>query len=198
MRRRIGLACKTFGLVMSISMVSVIAGCYDHVRNGDQSKYQFAWWVGLTLMAGSLVCIPVGWLMYNWVDRIGDTILGIPVGEALRRWTSRWGIMMMGGGVLVLVLLVPSMYTDRVLVDANHFEGANGLWFYPSLHNLNFQDLHEIRLITQHGSRRTSFVLQCKARDGQVTELKVGTLLEQAVPEILARAMVKGVAIVAD
>jgi hypothetical protein len=112
----------------------------------------------------------------------------------------------MGIGLLILsivlaALVFPAMILDKVRVDAQHFETHYGFWFAPSKHNVRFDDLREMKLVTyeqrtRRGGRRSKQKLVCihKSAAPQDT-VHLGTLVKEAAPEILRRAAESGVTI---
>lgn len=166
-------------LLFGMMVLCVILGCYEHESHGNQSVYQFAGWVAPTVIGGSILCIPIGWL--------------------LGKWSPKWGFVLMGMAPILLVMVAPSMYSDRVLIDDEHFEAIYGSWFSPSKHDVRFRDLREIRHVAVRGSYgRTLYELHCIANTGQVTVVHAGDLVKNTVPEILARAKARGVVVVSQ
>jgi hypothetical protein len=97
-------------------------------------------------------------------------------------------------GPVVLALVAPAMYSDRVALDSEHFEARYGIWFSPQQHNVRFDDLSEIRFVeTRDAKNRVNHELHCVYKSGHVTVVHVGDLTVKAVPEILERARAKGV-----
>jgi hypothetical protein len=144
-----------------------------------ETIYRFApWLVALTVMAG-LAAVPVGWL--------------------LRRWSTRWGYVLIGMGPIALLLIVPGLFRDRVMVDAQHFELTTGFWWSPTQSNIRFADLDEIQFITQQrqarGGPRETYQLECIFKSGRHEFVSVGDLMQTAVGNILARAQDAGVRI---
>jgi hypothetical protein len=154
----------------------VMSGCYEHALQGNASIYRFAWWLGPMLIAAGVLSVPAGWL--------------------LRQWNAKWGFVLMILGPILLVVVVPAMYSDYVVVDDEHFEARYGFWFSPTVHNVQFQELREIRYVAVPGSRgRTDYELRCLSNTGQVSVVHAGDLVKNTVPEILARARARGVSV---
>ncbi len=161
----------------AVLLICLVSGCYEHVTDGQKSLYQFAWWVGPLVIAGGILGIPIGW----WI----------------RKWNAKWGFVMMGMAPLLLVIVAPGMYTDRVLIDDEHFETRYGFWFDPSVHDIRFDNLREIRFVAVPGSRgRTNHEMRCTTKKGETTVVHAGDLVMPTVPEILARAEKRGVKVV--
>jgi hypothetical protein len=151
-----------------------VSGCYEKATHGDQSIYTFATWLGIAVILGGLIMIPAGWL--------------------LRRASMKYGITMMVLGPLVLIIAAPAMYSDRVVVDAEHFEARYGIWVSPYTHNIRFDDLRAIQRIGVPGRRnRTTYQLHCIRKDGTNEVVPIGDLVVNAVPEIMQRARAKQV-----
>jgi hypothetical protein len=155
-----------------------LAGCYERSVEGAASVYGFADWVRMLVIVGGLIGVPVGWL--------------------LRRWSDRLGFVLMGLSPILLIIVAPGLFNDRVVVDAEHSEARYGFWFAPSDHHVRFDDLQQIRYVLVRDSRgRGSYELQCQTRLGDVVTVHAGDLVSKAVPEILERARARGVPVVA-
>jgi hypothetical protein len=151
-----------------------LAGCYERSVEGAASVYSFADWVRVLAIVVGLAGVPAGWL--------------------LRRWGDRLGFVLMGLSPILLIIVVPGLFMDRVVVDAEHFEARYGFWFAPSDHRVRFDDLQLMRYVRVEDSRgRGSYQLECQTRQGDVVTVHAGDLVSKAVPEILDRARARGV-----
>lgn len=159
---------------LALVLICLISGCHEHTVEGRQSVYRFAPWVGVSVIAGGLLAVPLGWV--------------------LRKWSGKWSFVLILMGPFVLVMVAPSMYLDRVVVDDDHFEVRYGIWWSPSVHNLRFADLQAIHYLTVSGRR--GYQMQCLGQDKTVTVVHAGDLVRNTVPEILQRARAKGVVVV--
>jgi hypothetical protein len=153
------------------------AGCATRTETGDLATYRFSLLIILGVAALSALAIPAGWL--------------------LRRFSQKYGYVLMIVGALALVLAAPSMWNDRVEVDANHFAfnvGALG----GSHRSIQFADLRSIRWIeeeTQGRGRHTNYFLDCVKKNGSVERVPLGDLMKEASAEIFERAEARGVPI---
>jgi hypothetical protein len=155
------------------------SGCYEKVVQGDESVYRFAGWVGIVVIAAGLVGIPAGWL--------------------LRRWSAKWGFVLMGMSPLLLILIAPAMYSDRVVVGPDGFHARYGIWFSPRVHDVRFDTLKEIRRVGVRNSKgRINYELHCVRKDGEVEAIAIGDLVVKAVPEILSRAKARHVPVIIE
>lgn len=157
----------------------LVSGCYDRADRGGQSVYQFAAWVGAAV-------IGVGLLL-----AVGGVVLII--------LKQRWGFLLPLFAAFLLIIVAPSMYTDFVVVDADHFEASYGFWFTPSVHNIKFAQLRELRHVAVRDNKnRIKYEMHCKYMNGTVTVVHCGDLVKNAVPEILSKARAKGVSVHSD
>jgi hypothetical protein len=156
--------------------ICLVAGCYERVAEGNTSTYRFAWWLGPAVIVGGIVGIPVGWY--------------------LRKTVPRWGWALMILGPCMIVLVAPAMYSDRVVIDDEHFEATYGFWFSPTTQNVKFQELSQIEFVGVPGNRgRTNYELHCMSAARGMFVVPAGDLVRQTVPEILSRAKAKGVVV---
>ena len=175
----------TRGRLAAVSIATGIllgaGGCVDTTVSGDATTYDYSWWVPLVTLVSSLVAFPIGLVMRKRSGRIGG------------------GLMVMSPVLAFLVF--PMLLLDKVKVDAQHFEDRYGFWFAPSRHNVRFDDLKEIRLVTyqqrtRRGGRTTKQKLVCIHKNaGTQDTVQLGTLVKEAAPEILRRAGERGVTI---
>ena len=169
------LAAATF------AMLFLAGGCVDRTVTGDSTTYDYAWWVPVVVLVSALVAVPAGLM--------------------IRRRSGRAGVGLLILGPVLGVVILPAMILDKVKVDSEHFETHYGIWFAPSKHNVRFDDLRELRLVTyeergRRGRRTTKqkFVCVHKSAAPQDT-VHLGTLVKEAAPEILKRAAERGVAL---
>lgn len=166
-------------LVFATVLLSTLAGCYTRTQSADKIEYTFAGWVGALVIVGGILMIPVGWF--------------------LKRWTERWGWGLMIMAPILLIIVAPAMFSDRVFIDRDHFEARYGFWFSPSTHSIRFADLREIRYVGVPGSRgRTNYQIHCITKNGGTEVVSAGDLVRNAVPDILNQAAQSGVAVFQD
>jgi hypothetical protein len=167
---------RTIAIIGAIFLCS-LSGCYEHVTHGNESTYHFAWWLGILVIAGGLAVMPLGWLLRKWVWRAGMTVMCM--------------------GPFLIVLIAPSMFTDHVTVDNKHFEARYGIWFTPSVIDVQFADLQKIRYVPVRDSNdKIKYELHCMKRAGGDTVLPIGDLVKFTLPELLEKAKAAGVEIV--
>jgi hypothetical protein len=172
--RRTGRAIAAFAGLLSLCLV---CGCYERAAQGNQSVYRFAWWLGPIVIGGGILSVPIGWL--------------------LRTWSKKWGFAILCLGPVMLAIVAPAMYSDRVVIDDDHFEAKYGLWFSPTQQSVRFRDLNEIRYVGIPGRRgRMNYELRCMTPAGQVIVVPAGDLVRQTVPEILQKARARRLAVV--
>ncbi len=157
----------------------LISGCYERVTQGNQSIYRFAWWLGPAVIAGGILGLPAGWF--------------------LRTVNKKWGFALMVLSPVLLIIVAPATYSDRVVVDDQHFEAKYGIWFSPNMQSVRFDDLSEIRYVATRGHRgRIDYSLHCVTKTGETRIVPAGDLVKNTVPEILEKAKAKGINIVVE
>ena len=163
-----------------VALALAAGGCVDRSVKGDEIVYGFSWWVPVITLLGALVLLPVGWLLRSKSSRFG------------------WGMMLISPVLAIVVF--PTTLTDKVRVDANHFESADGVWFMSTKHDVKFDDLHELRHVTyeergRRGRKRTKQKFLCIRTGGAKESVSIGALLQRAEEEIMERARAKGVTV---
>jgi hypothetical protein len=170
-------AAKRIAVVLAALALCFLPGCYEHEVRGNESSYHWVWWLGPAVTGAGILGVAIAWFL---------------------RKRSPVGAMFLVIMALVLFLIVaPSMYTDRVVVDSDHFEATYGFWFSPSVHKVRFNELSEIRYVEIPGNRgKINQELHCVSNTGDITVVHIGDLVRNTVDEILTRAKTKGVRVV--
>jgi hypothetical protein len=166
---------KRPAVLITAILLCFLAGCYEHETSGNESIYRFAWWLGPVILVSGILTTLIGW--------------------CFRR--RKWGLAALIVGPLYVLLMTPAMYNDYVLIDDDHFEQRSGLWMSPTVHNVRFDELQEIRYVVDTDARgRRQDELRCMTTAGTLVVVNVGNLVKKIVPEIFARAKAKGVRVV--
>jgi hypothetical protein len=127
-------------------------------------------------------------------------VLAVPLGWLIARRNRVAGYLILVASPIAAVVFAPMLASDRVAYDADHFEAHYGLWWSPSEFNIRFADLREIRIVSKEswnrGRKSTSYFLDCVMKTGETQQVSVGTLMQEVVDEILARARKRGVPVI--
>jgi hypothetical protein len=158
---------------------ALLCGCVDESVQGETTVWTFAWWVPLAALVLAGAGGAIGWRVRKQWRRVG------------------YGLLI--GAGLTIPFLAPMLMRDRVTVDAERFTLRTGFWFYPTRHDVRFDDLSRIELQeTKRWSRtgrRVTYTLLCVRRRGGPEPVPIGTLMEYAVEKILDTATNQGVEI---
>ncbi|MFO0945846.1 MAG: hypothetical protein U1D30_07870 [Planctomycetota bacterium] len=158
-------------------LACTLAGCYERVMDGDEAVYKFSLWIPIAVMLGSAIAFPVGWAVRSTSQRFG------------------WGLMI--ASPVLLFVISPGLFLNRVTVDKDHFTCERGFWFSPAQDDIRFDELSDIRLVEKSGRRgRKSYELHCRKKDGQVTVVPLGDLIQNAWPEIAERAHERNITLI--
>lgn len=167
--------------LVAVPILLSCAGCIQKTVRGDVSTYGFESWVVLGLAFGGVVAAPAGWLLRKRIARLG------------------YGLLILGP--IATLLIAPVMWTDRVIVDSNHFERSSAM---PGSNNQSVrfdevQALHYHSRVERSGRRSSrKYYLDVTRKDGQVQSISLGTLFQEAIGEIFERASDKGIQISED
>ncbi len=163
--RLIGLAC----------ILVLVSGCYQKRTNGNESIYTFAIYVKLGVPLAGLLLIPIG--------------------MAVRRFVSRkWGMVCLLMTPLIFFIATPSMLLDYLRVNPKEFGVRYGFWFSPTVVDIPFENLTQIRYGFADDNR--SRMLFCDFKDGTRKKLSAGDLIQFGVPEVLDQAKKNGVKVI--
>lgn len=162
---------RCFALALLLLLVGSATGCIDEKVSESSVSYTFSWWVPVATFAVGVVLLPAGWLLRK----------------------TRYGWLMLVGGPLLLIVFGPGALQDQVTVDANHFTLHTGFWFSPTRFDVAFSDIERIERTSEtrrgrRGRKTTSYFLDCHRKSGEMDHVPIGTLMEEAVPAILAVA----------
>jgi hypothetical protein len=153
----------------------VFSGCVSQATDGSTIVFAFQWWVPLAGILITVAATVAGWFVKNV--------------------SERWGYGLLIMGPIMLVIMAPGLFLDRVTIDDEHFTLRTGFWFYPTVRDVRFSDVQRIELTSQRRRRSTDRDMHCRLRNGTVTRVPVGTLMQYAADEILDRADQKGIPI---
>lgn len=164
-----------------VPILLACAGCIQRSARGDVSTYGFETWVVLGIALGGIVAAPAGWF--------------------LRKRTARFGWALLILGPIAAIFIAPSMWTDRVVVDSEHFARSSAM---PGSNNqsIRFDDVSALhyRSKVERSGRRSSrkYYLDVTQKSGQVQTISLGTLFQEAIGEIFERAAAKGIPVTED
>ena len=165
--------CGMLRSYLGAFLLCLLSGCCEHTTDGSVSIYKFAGWMGPTVIIGGILSITIAFL--------------------IRKSTIRFAVI--GLIAILLIVVAPAMYNDRVELDDEHFEARYGFWFNPKEVNLRFEDLKSIRRVKTRSLRGTvGWELHCTSKSDQKTVLHLGDLVQFAAEEIMEKARAKGVA----
>jgi hypothetical protein len=153
----------------------LLSGCYKETVTGDVTTITYAWWVTLLALVCGVGAIAVGW--------------AIRENEELERLC--WGLI--GGGSLLLLIVVPITFRNKVAVDPQHVASTSGFWFFGSSNDIKFVDIHRMELHSKASRRSISYYLLCFKRQGGKVEVPVGDLVKPVLPQIIAMAVTNNV-----
>lgn len=167
--------------LIAIPMLIACTGCIQRTVKGDVSTYGFETWILLVIAVGGLVAAPAGWVLRNRIARLGYALLIL--------------------GPLAVFFLAPMMWTDRVVVDSNHFERSSAMPGSNN-HSISFDQVSALhyRSAVERSGRRSGrkYYLDVTRKDGQVQTIPLGQLFQEAVKEVFERAASKGIEVSED
>jgi hypothetical protein len=157
-----------------------LCGCTRQWQDGATTHFAFQIWLGLAVVAFGVVAIPIGFYARG----------------------GRGGWILLLGGLLSLVLVAPGLFIDHVEVSDDGFKLRTGFWLMPTVHDVKFSEVQSITLTSEttrgrRGRKSTTFYLQCGTTHG-MEKVPVGTLMKEAVREIIDRATTKGITLYID
>ena len=126
----------------------------------------------------------------------------VPIGIAAFIQKKRlWGVILVLAGPIVAIGWAPGLYLDKVVVSEETLYSRHGFWWSPTIHNIRYDDLSNVRLgvdVTRgrRGRKNYSYYFDCSYKSGKQERVPVGDLVKQALPEIGAHFAKHGVNVV--
>ena len=167
---------------LSAMALLTLTGCVHEDIEGTTHTFTYEWWVPLSTVAGGLVASVGGWFLKDTIARLG------------------WGMLI--AGPLLIVLLAPSMFFDKAVVDETGMAINVGIWGSTSVHDVRYQDLQVIRIVMEESRGRRgrideNYYLVCTRKDGTSAKVPLGgAVAEEAALPFLEYADAAGVPIV--
>jgi hypothetical protein len=158
-----------------------VSGCVHESLDGQTRTFTYDLWVPLSVLMGGLVAVPAGWFLRKTSARFG------------------WGLLVIGP--VVAIFFAPSLFRDRAVVDDATFSLRTGIWGLTAVHEVKFEDLKQVRLISEEvrgrrGSKRTNYYLLCERRDGTSAKVPANNkMAKAAAPHFLRRVSERGIPI---
>src|SRR5688572_1652288 len=136
----------TCNRTLSVPLLFLLSGCVSESAQGDKTRFAYAAWLPLLVLAGG---ISAG-----------------TVGGFLRRKSAwaRWGLMI--GGPLVAILFAATMFGEQVVVDSQGFRFASGNWNISANRSVSFDEVQVVRIITEHTGGRLGRYIDILLFDG--------------------------------
>jgi hypothetical protein len=171
-------APKSLGCAgLLLMLCASLAGCVEQATANDTTVFRFERWLPLTVLAASLAGLPLAWLIRTKIARLGyGLLILIPI---------------------MLVVVVPGLWGDRVSVDHDGFSLKTGFWFSPTRCDVRFDEVQTIRHVSyiERGRRGDvrKYKLIVQSRRGHTQSVPSGDLMRYAVPTILETAQDRGI-----
>ena len=153
-------------------------GCTTERVDGDTTVFTFAWWLPMLILVGGVVSLGAGVLLRE----------------------NRYGWVLMIGGPIAALFFAPSLWSDKVTLNHDHFTQRTGLWFAPKFQDIRFADLTSIDLTAEtrrtRRGRSTSYYMLCHCKSGEDAKIPINDLMKRkAAASILAEAAAHGITI---
>ena len=166
-----------FPLLMLLVCVS---GCVTEkvAENGTQ-VFTYELWVPLSITAGGFCAVAVGF----------------PLLKVIRKA----GVAFILGGLMVAVIVGPSMLMDSASVGERQFSLRTGLWGMTAKYDLDFEHLSNVeyvveRELTDDGDERESHYLHCEHHHGKTLKISLGNnVARAAAPHLIERLEAFGI-----
>ncbi len=160
------------------ALLAIIAGCYRQASENGGMVFSFQVWVPLLVALVGLAAVPVGIVLFTRNLRL-------------------WGVCLAIGGPLAAVVVAPTMYLDRVVVDQEGFYSRHGFWWSPTVHRIRYEELTQVQLAfeeqTTRRGKRYNYFFDCSFKSGKRERVPLGDIMRQALPQIAEQFRQHGV-----
>ena len=158
----------------------LIGGCVRVTDDGNRQVLDYELWVPFTVLLACLAVLPAGWF--------------------LQRASQRFGLGLMVVGLALLVILVPTLFRDKVTIDDQRVSTRTGLWFFGSAESVDFDNINRVVIAVvqstdSKGRQQTGRCVVCEKKTGPAVRLSLGGMFDAALPYILKAAEKHGVRI---
>lgn len=172
MKRRLSWVFAGFAL-------AVVAGCYQQTSENGTFVYKHQAWVAPIVALVGVAFVPVGVLLFAQKRRL-------------------WGVCLAVGGPIAAVVVAPTMYLDRVVVNDESFSSRHGFWWDPTVEQIRYEDLTGVQYVVKEsigrrGRKNYSYYFDCSFKKANQKRVPLGDLMRQALPEITARFQKHGI-----
>ena len=150
-------------IAIAAFLIFVGGGCVKETVVGTRTVFEYESWVPAGALLGCIVAVVVGWLFRKRFERYA------------------WGLVVAGVGVGVVV--PPSLWRDRATIDADGFSLRTGIWGLTSVHQVRFEQVQAIRVVTKSSrvrGKRFDYYLQCQGQAVVLAEVPVNNHLARA------------------
>ena len=167
---RLRLARATRFALLALPL-AFLAGCVKEQTDGSSSTFTYELWVPALIFLGGVAAAPLGWVLRQKSGRLG------------------WGLMI--AGPVAALVFAPTMFLDKIVVDADHFQVRTGIVGMAETHSIKFADLKAVHLTVKtsrgrRGRKTTKEYLVCESKTGNRTEVEMSGRLATAAARPLA------------
>lgn len=176
------LSRKTRRYSLAAIVLLFVSGCVRESADGPNQIFTYELWVPFSVLFSGLVAAPAGWFLRKTSARLG------------------WGLLI--AGLVATLFFTPSLFRDRAVVADTAFSLRTGIWGLTAVHDVKYDDLKRIRIISEEvsgrrGSSRTNYYLLCERSDGTTEKIPVSNNVAQAAaPYFLKKASARGIPVV--
>lgn len=165
-------------LIVSALALTALTGCVTETPSGSGSTYKFEWWIPTGLTVVSLLAIVGG------------------VFAVSRKKNGGWIAVLVG---IIGLVLGPSMFFDRAVVDDEHFELRTGIVFSPTTFDIKWDNVASIygsseQRTGRRGRKSTSHYLNFVLKSGGTEKVPIGDLMKEGADrKVMEMAQKKGI-----
>jgi hypothetical protein len=174
---------RTWGSILVGALLCMLVGCTTEEQDGDTFIYKYELWIPAAIFAGGIAAVPIGWMLRNKSARFG------------------WGLLILGP--VAALVFAPGLWLDKVTINDKQFTLRTGMWFMPTEHVVNLDNVGTIEHVTEEtrgrrGRKNINHYLIFHPRTGAAGEkVPYGDLMQdKAIDKVIQIAVKRGINLV--
>lgn len=167
-------------LLLVCCFIFLLSGCTNTETITGGIRVTFQLWIGIAAIVGGLLVATFGWFIR------ANNFRG-------------WAICV--SALIATVVIGPNTLFDHVTVTEEKFSTRGGLWFWPKIHEFEFEDIRSLGVTEEKkrykGRQQNSYFMEFHLKSGKTVKLyATNALMKQATEAIMENLQSRKIPIV--